>query len=83
MLSMDERQNIIQGIEQDRGIFYEEKLSQFSSERKSDFGGVKWFGGYTNNDFFPALDEKDETVEINKKRGKPAGRGASSAGFSG
>lgn len=83
VLSMDGRQNIIQGIEQDRGIFYEEKLSQFSSERKSDFGGVKWFGGYTNNDFFPALDEKDETVEINKKRGKPAGRGASSAGFSG
>ena len=61
-LSMDGRQNIIQGREQDRGIFYEEKLEPFCSGQKSDFWGVKWFGGYTNNDFFPALNKDDETV---------------------
>ena len=62
VLSMDGRQNIIQGREQDRGIFYEEKLEPFCSGQKSDFWGVKWFGGYTNNDFFPALNKDDETV---------------------
>ncbi len=62
VLSMDGRQNIIQGREQDRGIFYEEKLEPFCSRQKSDFWGVKWFGGYTNNDFFPALNKDDETV---------------------
>nr|WP_300815343.1 sensor histidine kinase [uncultured Acetatifactor sp.] len=62
VLSMDGRQNIIQGRERDRGIFYEEKLEPFCSGQKSDFWGVKWFGGYTNNDFFPALNKDDETV---------------------
>lgn len=62
VLSMDGRQNIIQGRERDRGIFYEEKLEPFCSRQKSDFWGVKWFGGYTNNDFFPALNKDDETV---------------------
>lgn len=62
VLSMDGRQNIIQGRERDRGIFYEEKLEPFCSGQKSDFWGVKWFGGYTNNDFFPALNKDDKTV---------------------
>lgn len=62
VLSMDGRQNIIQGREQDRGIFYEEKLVPLCSGQKSEPGGVRWFGGYTNNDFFPALGEDDETV---------------------
>ncbi len=62
VLSMDGRQNIIQGREQDRGIFYEEKLEPFCSGQNSDLWGVKWSGGYTNNDFFPALNKDDETV---------------------
>ena len=62
VLSMDGRQNTIQGKEQDKGIFYEEKLEPFCSGEKYDYGGVKWFGGYTNNDFFPALSKYDETV---------------------
>lgn len=61
-LIMDGRQNVIQTDEEDLGHFYKERLAPRSDSWKSNPGGVMWFGGYTSDDFFPALGKNDGAV---------------------
>ncbi len=56
-LVMDKRRNMIQNSEEEMGRFFRERLS----DMEKPLGGVKWYGGYTNKDFFE-LNAKEKEV---------------------
>lgn len=57
-LVMDSKRNIIQGDDGAGSTFFQEQLA---GREESRFGAVKWYGGYTNKDFF-TLNPKEEEM---------------------